>query len=106
MYGEMSPYIRNWLEDLERDLQEGRHKREVDAQDKRHHDEMMSLVKKHKELINIAKQNRNEYDRLDAQYDELVDIIKEHLPEMSISKEEVNARVRAARNSAKLTHPE
>ena len=96
----------DWFASHARHEQEMRHLGEIDAQNKEHHSEMMKLINDHKTLIAGYKKNRNGYDKLEARYDTLIDIIREHLPEMSISRDEVNARMDAAENSAKLTYPE
>ena len=96
----------DWFEKHARHNDEMRHLREKGAQERAHHDEMMRLINEQKKLIEKFKATRNAYDRLEAQFDSFVDIVKEHLHEMSISKDEINARINAAGDSAKLSYPE
>jgi len=105
---ESDPYrvsFKDYYEHKARCDQEIRHIRKQDAQDQKHHDEMMALLEKFKQLKQGYVHNRNAYDRLGAQWDVLVDIVKEHLPEMSITEEEIKARLDEAYESAKLTYP-
>jgi hypothetical protein len=106
---DFSDYFASHARHLERMRELNEKDRELDAQDaqnRAHHDEMMKILNDNKNLFEAYKHARNGYDRMDAQCDALLDIIREHLPTMGITKEEINSRLAAARESTKLSYPE
>ena len=68
------------------------------------HDEMMGLIADLNKVKADYKALAKAYDRTDAACNEALNILREHLDELSISREEVNARLNAARDEAAKKH--